>query len=84
VNEILLINPPQTRLLLTTEREQSLSAVLPLGLAYLAAVLERDGYQVGIVDMMAEGMRVSSNSSVPCTRIVTFLSSYSGQKDWLP
>jgi len=55
--EVLLINPPQTRSLLATEREQALSAVLPLGLAYLAAVLECEGYRVQVVDMMAEGLR---------------------------
>ena len=60
MDEILLINPPQTRSLLTTQREQALSTVLPLGLAYLAAVLERDGYRVQVVDMMADDMRADA------------------------
>ena len=43
---VLLINPPS----------QSPQPVMPLGLAYLAAALEQDGFPVSVIDAWAEGL----------------------------
>ena len=48
--KILLILPP----LMVQEREQY-GVTPPLGLAYLAAVLEKNGYEVGLLDCIVEG-----------------------------
>lgn len=64
MSEILLIHPPQTRSLLTTRREWTDSSYLPLGLAYLGAMLEQDGYDVQGVDMMVEEMRAETLKKV--------------------
>jgi len=50
--KILLITPPST--LMPIERPH---VVAPLGLAYIAAVLERDGFDVEILDCVAMGWR---------------------------
>ena len=47
----LLINPPLTGALVSLIE----GIIEPLGLAYLAAVLEQDGYQVSILDALALG-----------------------------
>ena len=44
---VALINPPNTR---ANEREEA-NAVPPLGLAYIAAVLREDGFEVDLVDL---------------------------------
>lgn len=48
--KVLLVNPPSRDL----RREEVV--VPPLGLAYLASVVERDGYEVRIIDAFAEGL----------------------------
>lgn len=55
IKKILLISPPG-KITVTTEgsRERKL-AVPPLGLAYLAAQLMHDGYEVKILDVLIEG-----------------------------
>lgn len=49
---VLLIHPP-----LTTPVVEAPSLEPPLGLAYLAAMLEREGYEVKILDAVASGVR---------------------------
>lgn len=50
INKILLISPPYTLMKGRIKR-----AVPPLGLAYIAAVLEKNGYTVKIIDAALEG-----------------------------
>ena len=47
---IVLINPPQ----LFTATQETAGVVPPLGLAYLAAMLSQEGYQVKIIDAVGE------------------------------
>ncbi len=47
---IILINPPQ----LFTATQETAGVVPPLGLAYLAASLSREGYEVSIIDAVGE------------------------------
>lgn len=49
---VLLINPPDSR---SPDFVTRVGIVPPLGLAYLAAVLEREGHEVQILDALAEG-----------------------------
>jgi magnesium-protoporphyrin IX monomethyl ester (oxidative) cyclase len=49
IRRILLVRPP-----LTIESDETKSLVCPLGLGYLAAVLEKD-YEIKILDCLAEG-----------------------------
>ena len=58
--DILLISPPSIAKLRRPPRQQQVSKdgyVPPLGLCYLAAVLERAGYHVDLIDMQAENLR---------------------------
>ena len=50
IKMIVLINPPQ----LFTPTQETAGVVPPLGLAYLAASLSREGYQVSIIDAVGE------------------------------
>jgi radical SAM superfamily enzyme YgiQ (UPF0313 family) len=52
---ILLVNPPWVRRKDNIWRDVA-SVVPPLGLAWIAAVLEREGHEVAIVDAHAEGV----------------------------
>jgi anaerobic magnesium-protoporphyrin IX monomethyl ester cyclase len=54
--DILLVNPPLSTVVL---KLRSGLLMAPLGLGYLAAVLEQAGYKVGLVDMQAEEIRGS-------------------------
>ncbi len=49
--KVLLINPPMTYL----ERIEPIRLPQPLGLMYIAAYLEKDGYEVKLLDTHAEG-----------------------------
>ena len=51
---ILLINPPNYLGVGTREFGQVIDIYQPLGLAYIAAVLEKAGYEVGIIDAKVE------------------------------
>lgn len=57
---ILLINPPQTFYL----GSQSFSKSFPLGLAYIAAVLDREGYPVTILDALMTDFEVHTLDGV--------------------
>jgi len=50
--KVLLINPPYLQ---RTRRKKDVNIVLPLSLAYIAAVLEKNGYRVCIIDSAVEG-----------------------------
>ena len=50
---IALINPPCS--LRQKHRVDQFSPTLPLGIAYLAAVLEQDGHTVKLIDAIADG-----------------------------
>src|SRR3989344_8492079 len=50
--KVLLINPPYLQ---RTRRKKDVNIVLPLSLAYIAAVLEKNEYEVRIIDSAAEG-----------------------------
>jgi magnesium-protoporphyrin IX monomethyl ester (oxidative) cyclase len=50
--KILLINPPNS---VEEKIDFTINVFQPLGLAYIAAVLEKNNYQVKILDAMAEG-----------------------------
>ena len=49
--KVLLINPPMTYL----ERIEPIRLPQPLGLMYIAAYLEENGYEVKLLDTHAEG-----------------------------
>ena len=55
INRVLLIDPPQTRLPTLDTDKMRIGLVPPLGLAYIAAVLEQEGLIVRILDATAEG-----------------------------
>ena len=50
--KVLLINPPYLN---RTRRKKDVNVVLPLSLAYIAAVLEKNEYKVSIIDAAVEG-----------------------------
>jgi anaerobic magnesium-protoporphyrin IX monomethyl ester cyclase len=54
INRVLLISPPDTRPPDMLTDKVRIGLVAPLGLAYIAAVLEKD-YEVSILDCTAEG-----------------------------
>jgi magnesium-protoporphyrin IX monomethyl ester (oxidative) cyclase len=56
IEKILLILPPRT----IFEGKETIRAVPPLGLAYLARVLENNGYQVKILDCVIEGLETKT------------------------
>ena len=72
--DILLISPPSIAKLRRPPRQQQVSKdgyVPPLGLCYLAAVLERAGYHVDLIDMQAENLRANAccqRSNRHCSR----------------
>jgi len=55
VKKILLIDPSLTRPKDMDAEKYRIGVVPPLGLAYIAAVMENEGYEVKIVDCIAEG-----------------------------
>lgn len=55
--DIILINPPLPRKIASLYVPQSVTSVLPLGLAYLAASLELSEIKVSVVDMQVLGLR---------------------------
>ncbi len=55
IKRVLLIDPPVTRPLDMTSEKVRIGLVAPLGLAYIAAVLEQQGIEVRILDCVAEG-----------------------------
>jgi len=55
INRVLLINPPDTRPPDMTSDKVRIGLVAPLGLAYIAAILEQQGIEVKILDCLAEG-----------------------------
>lgn len=54
IKRVLLINPPETRPADLKTDKVRIGLVAPLGLAYIASVLEKD-YEVKILDCVAEG-----------------------------
>jgi len=50
--KVLLVNPPYLN---ATKRKKDINIVLPLSLAYIAAVLEKNDYKVSIIDSAIEG-----------------------------
>ncbi|MBI4143504.1 cobalamin B12-binding domain-containing protein [Candidatus Woesearchaeota archaeon] len=50
--KVLLINPPYLN---RTRRKKDVNVILPLSLAYIAAVLEKNEYNVSIIDAAVEG-----------------------------
>lgn len=56
IKKILLIDPPVTRPHDFSAARCRVSVFPPLGLAYIAAVLEKKGYEVVIVDALLEGI----------------------------
>ncbi|MBT6228455.1 MAG: radical SAM protein [Candidatus Scalindua sp.] len=55
INNILLINPRNRAYILKESGNINFGKMFPLGLAYVAAALEKEGYQVDIIDAIAEG-----------------------------
>lgn len=55
IKKVLLINPPDTRPPDMLTDKVRIGLVAPLGLAYIAAVLERYGIEVHIIDCVAQG-----------------------------
>jgi anaerobic magnesium-protoporphyrin IX monomethyl ester cyclase len=55
IKKVMLIVPPDTRPLDMLIDKVRVGLVAPLGLAYIAAVLEQNGYEVKILDCVAEG-----------------------------
>src|SRR3972149_12120385 len=56
MKKILLIDPSLTRPKDMDAEKLRIGVVPPLGLAYIAAVMEEEGYEVKIVDCIAEGI----------------------------
>lgn len=54
IKRVMLINPP-VLIERTDKYEESYGALPPIGLGYLAAVLEKNGYEVKILDAVVEG-----------------------------
>ncbi len=55
IKNILLIHPPGNRVIRRNGERGLKASVVPLGIAYLAAVLETNSYQVSILDTIIEG-----------------------------
>jgi len=55
INRVLLVEPPLTRPPDMPAEKVRIGVVPPLGLAYIAAVLEKEGYEVKILDCIVEG-----------------------------
>lgn len=55
MKKILLIDPPLTRPKDMDAKKYRIGIVPPLGLAYIGAVMEKEGYEVKIIDCIAEG-----------------------------
>lgn len=55
IKKILLIEPPVTRPADFTAKKTRIGIVPPLGLAYIAAVLEKNNFEVKIIDCLMEG-----------------------------
>lgn len=55
IDKILLINPRNQACLMEDAAALNFGKMLPLGVAYLAAYLERIQYKVSVIDMIAEG-----------------------------
>ena len=56
IKRILLIDPPITRPIDMDAKKYRIGVVPSLGLAYIAAVMEKEGYEVKILDCIAEGV----------------------------
>ena len=50
--KVLLINPPLTAKEQARDFEAAVNVLPPLGIAYIAAVLEQDGFEVSIIDSL--------------------------------
>lgn len=57
IKKVMLIVPPDTRPLDMLADKVRITHVAPLGVAYIAAVLEQNGYEVKILDCVAEGQQ---------------------------
>ena len=63
MSNILLINPPLTREELFERGSKVVGSILPpLGLAYVAAVLEKNGHKVKVIDGIAEEISIKQIS----------------------
>lgn len=51
--DVLLINPPSPSFI-KRKREENKSIIPPLGLCYISAMLKKEGFKVGIIDMEVE------------------------------
>ena len=56
INKVLLIQPPAY----TDNNRRNMNPNLPLGIAYIAAVLEQEGYEVDMLDAFIEGWNNST------------------------
>jgi len=57
--KVLIINPPLTLL-----KNEIKSMTFPLGLAYIAAVLEKDGHDVHVIDSVAQGNEIQRKKMI--------------------
>lgn len=57
IKKILLLEVPTTRLKEYSADKVRIAIVPPIGIAYLAAVLEKEGYNVKIIDCLLEGYK---------------------------
>lgn len=58
INKVLLIQPPYT-----INKSEPKGCQPPLGLAYIAAVLEQEGYDVKILDAVVEGYEIENQEN---------------------
>lgn len=65
ITKILLVNPPTV----TSPTRGNLTANPPLGLAYIAAVLEKEKYTVRIIDALTEGWRIETKIKTNVIRV---------------
>ncbi len=62
IRRVLLVNPPDTRPPDMTAEHVRIGVVAPLGLGYIAAVLEQQGIEVKILDCVEPALRFSCNN----------------------
>jgi magnesium-protoporphyrin IX monomethyl ester (oxidative) cyclase len=68
IKKVMLIIPPDTRPLDMTADQVRIGLVAPLGVAYIAATLENVGYEVKILDCVAEGQKLDGMQWTPYYR----------------
>jgi len=59
--EVILVNPPYSKFVYST-RKRGAAVELPLGLAYIAGFIEKEGFKVSILDANAENIDITKTT----------------------